>query len=203
MNANRPQAASHIGLAGYMGSGKSTIAGLLTRGGYVVIDADREAKGVMEHSTDVRAKLADTFGDDVLSTEGIDFRALGAKVFQDLENLRKLNTIAHPPLLEHLRAKLESLADKKTVLDAALLPLWNHEAWFAQLWWVDCNRETRLQRVHAKTGLPQDTIRRRMDKQEQLYAPPPSPPWIRIVNDGDLPHLEETVAALLGAPAKS
>lgn len=180
-----------------MGSGKTTVAGLLEQRGYVVIDADREAKGVMERSAEIRARLADAFGAGVLADDSIDFPALGAKVFERFENLRTLNAIVHPPLLDYLAAILESHSEQKVVLDAALLPLWNNESWFHRLWWVDCDRDTRLRRVCAKTGLPEEAVRRRMDMQERLFAPPPSPPWTYVANTGNHSQLQATIEQLL------
>ena len=112
-----------VGIAGYMGSGKSTAAGMLAQRGAVIIDADREAKRLMAEESGLRRKILDTFGNSIAEGGGISFRALGTIVFSAKEELLQLNTLVHPPLIERLKGLLEKNGQANCILDAALIPL--------------------------------------------------------------------------------
>ena len=56
-----------IGLTGLTGAGKSTVAQKLMAYGCYHIDADKVAKNVINNSKDVKNKLKERFGDDVVN----------------------------------------------------------------------------------------------------------------------------------------
>ena len=73
-----------IGLTGGIGSGKSTVAGLLAARGAQVVDADRIAREVVEPGTPGLEAVVAAFGSGVLTPEGaLDRPALAAVVFAD------------------------------------------------------------------------------------------------------------------------
>ncbi|MBJ7454104.1 MAG: dephospho-CoA kinase, partial [Blastococcus sp.] len=90
-----------IGLTGGIGSGKSTVAGLLASRGAVVVDADRIAREVVEPGTPGLAAVAEAFGEGVLAADGsLDRPALAAIVFSDPEARARLDGIVHPLVRE-------------------------------------------------------------------------------------------------------
>ena len=58
-----------IGLTGGMGTGKSTVAGIIQRLGYNVINADEIAHNVLESSSPAYAKIVDLFGSEILDAQ--------------------------------------------------------------------------------------------------------------------------------------
>ena len=74
-------ALTRIGVAGYMGSGKSTCAKYLSRGGGAVIDADSFAKDMMSSSPTIKKSLSESFGNGVVLEGRILFDVLGGVVF--------------------------------------------------------------------------------------------------------------------------
>lgn len=95
-----------IGLAGGIGSGKSTVAGLFAELGARVIDADRLNHEVLE-TPEVRAALRSEFGDSAATAEGgTDRGALRRIVRDDPEALRRLEGIVHPRIAERTEALL-------------------------------------------------------------------------------------------------
>jgi dephospho-CoA kinase len=196
MSRARTGSPGRIGLAGYMGSGKSTVATFLASRGYRVIEADQEAKQLMQRDAAVLQALRRAFGDEACDGSSVRFERLAPIVFGDRDAMATLNRIVHPPLLGYLEQRIGGAG--KVALDAALLPLWNNQGLFDALWWVEAPREERLERLARRTGLDRETLLTRMQLQESMVAQPPRPPWVAIVNDDGPEELEQAVAALLG-----
>jgi dephospho-CoA kinase len=113
-----------IGLTGGIGSGKSTVAGMLVERGAVLIDADEVAREVVEPGRAAHAKVVERFGDDVVAADGcLDRAAIAAIVFDDPRALADLNAIVHPEVRADIATRLASLSggDHVVVLDIPLL----------------------------------------------------------------------------------
>jgi dephospho-CoA kinase len=75
-------AAALIGLTGGIGSGKSTVAGMLAELGACVIDADRVGHDVYRPGSEGFRRVHEAFGAEVVAGDGtIDRQVLGARVF--------------------------------------------------------------------------------------------------------------------------
>ena len=114
-----------IGLTGGIASGKSTIANWLIKNDYTVIDADKSARKVVESGGEAYFKIVDQFGKDVIAENGtIDRAKLGALIFGDETERKKLNAIIHPAVRQDmLTQKDEAIANGKQtiILDIPLL----------------------------------------------------------------------------------
>lgn len=175
-----------IAIAGYMGSGKSTCSKFLAGLGGMIIDADREAKLIMNRSEEIKDSLGKTFGSDTVVMGEIRYSLLGNIVFNTVGAIEKLNHIVHPPLIKHLKDRVESNSDKIVVLDAALIPLWRIESWFDYRLWVDADFEVRLHRLYhlrSKGGIEMHEYARRMKIQEELFQKPSKDLWDYILNE--------------------
>lgn len=189
-----------IGIAGYMGSGKTTCSKIVASYGFALIDVDHEAKLLMERERTMQAALQATFGPQVVTADGVDFSALGKVVFASVDRLVQLNTIVHPPLLQQLKSILEMQGKKSAVvMDAALLPLWQLENWFDMCLWVTASAPQRLQRLLARDRcLSEAVVQQRMKLQEQTLVPPSNQLWRYIENESDVAALERTVRMVTG-----
>jgi dephospho-CoA kinase len=88
-----------VGLTGSLGSGKSTVAGILRELGAQVIEADELGRVLMEPGQRVYAEIVQTFGPEVVGADGRLNRPLLAKLaFQD-GRLQQLNAIVHPAVI--------------------------------------------------------------------------------------------------------
>lgn len=190
-----------IGVAGYMGAGKSTAARLLVpsagQGGQVIIDADKEAKLFMTADTAVRQQLVTEFGSSIIDKNGLSFSALGRIVFCSHEKLLKLNAIVHPPFVEHLYGLLERQRSHIVVLDAALLPLWHIESLFDTCLWIHASVKIRLDRLlRSRNDCNEPSLINRMRLQEEILHVPDGPPWIKVDNGGSVGRLAETLGTI-------
>src|SRR4030081_3107633 len=95
-----------VGLTGGIGTGKSTVSGLLRQMGATVIDADEATRAVQARGTDGLRRLVDEFGPDVLTPDGdLDRARLADVAFRDPEARRRLNAIVHPLVGQWMAAR--------------------------------------------------------------------------------------------------
>ena len=119
----------NIGITGSIACGKSTVSDYLITKGYTIIDADKLGHVALT-SNDVKRKLAEKFGENILENNEISREKLGKLVFGNDDNLKILNSIIHPKIKELILKLQEEHKDEDLVfLDIALL----YEANFVDL----------------------------------------------------------------------
>lgn len=157
-----------IGLAGGVGSGKSSVARELQTLGCVVSDSDTEAKACLLRPA-VRSMLVERWGEGVLGPDGeVDRSSVARIVFGDASERAWLESVIHP-LLKEMREGLLDLAEtdgaKGFVIDAPLLFEAGLDAECDAVIFVDCPREVRLRRVSASRGWDAAELDRREKAQ--------------------------------------
>ncbi len=113
-----------VGLTGGIGSGKSTVAGMLAERGAVVIDADRLARDAVAPGTAGFDAVRSRFGDAVIASDGaLDRAALARIVFADGEARAALEAIVHPEVRRRIAETVAAHAgtDDVVVVDSPLL----------------------------------------------------------------------------------
>jgi len=159
-----------FGLTGGVASGKSTVAGMFAELGAKVIDADRLGHEVIRPPLPAYHEIVRHFGFEILDPQGeIDRKRLGAIVFSDPQELRYLNSIVHPRVIERVEQLVTAyhLQDSRAVVlvEAAL----HYEAGiadrFAKMLVAWCRPGQQLERLIAKTGLPREEAERRIAAQ--------------------------------------
>jgi dephospho-CoA kinase len=181
-----------VGMAGMMGSGKSTVARAFEDLGAVKIDADQVGKALLEDDA-IKARIVEAFGESVLGAGGeINTYRLGEAAFADGASATKLNDITRGPLVGEIMARVEDLRGSADVIvvDAALLPEWGGHAWLDFLIVVDSDEETCVRRLAERSRFDEDAARARMACQlsredKKRYAD------LVISNDGSEQDLVE------------
>lgn len=114
-----------IALTGGIASGKSTIARRLAARGAIIVDADQIVRDVQAPGSPVLRRIAERFGDDVITADGeLDRPALGARVFGQPEQLAALNSIVHPAVrAESQRRFDEALGEDEQAIVVYDVPL--------------------------------------------------------------------------------
>ncbi len=185
-----------VGLTGNIGSGKSTVAQMLSERGSTIIDADVLARSAVERGTPAFDKIVKRWGDAVLSPDGhLDRASLRRIVFADNAQLEELNQIVHPEV-ERLRARLVDQARKRgdaiVVCDIPLLFERHMTDRFDRIILVDASRAVRLERLVKDRGL------RETEAMEMIAAQMPAElkraraDYV-LDNDGTLGQLERRV----------
>jgi dephospho-CoA kinase len=155
-----------IGLTGGIGSGKSTVAGMLAAKGAAVIDADAISRSLTASGGRAMAAIAQTFGPHMVDAQGaMDRQAMRDVVFQNPQAKQALEAIIHP-LVSQLTAEQAQAAvqsgHRVLVFDVPLL-VESGERWRKQVdrvIVVDCDAQTQRQRVMARSGLAAEEIDR-------------------------------------------
>ena len=154
-----------IGLTGGIGSGKSTVARYINSKGIPVYIADDEAR-LLTDSVEVKDKIVATFGDKILNNGILDRKILSEIVFNNAENLQKLNSIVHPAVREHFMNWLKLHQNNAYVVkEAAIL--------FESGSYKDCDiiisveapQEVRIERVMLRDGTSREAVEARMRNQ--------------------------------------
>ncbi len=113
-----------IGLTGNIGSGKSTAANFFKELGYTVISADLLAREILQKK-EIVEKIVASFGEQVLVQGKIQPTLLAEVVFQNKENVKKMNAISHPEIqkisLERIKMLYKKNEKVKIIYDAPLL----------------------------------------------------------------------------------
>jgi dephospho-CoA kinase len=187
--------ALRVGLTGGIGSGKSTVAGMLADRGAVVVDADAIARALVEPGQPALAEIVERFGPGVLRADGtLDRPGLAALVFPDPEALAALDAIMHPRIAARsaeLLAQAEAAGALVVVYDMPLLVEQGLAGGFDVVLVVLAAPEVRLRRL-ADRGIPAADATERMARQatdEQRRAAAD----LVIENDGDLAALADQV----------
>lgn len=115
-----------VGLTGGIGSGKSTVAGLLASHGAEVVDVDALGREIIAPGGAAVAPVLARFGEALRGADGgIDRPALAQIVFNDPDELAALNEISHPAINDLLDERIEAIAAagaaEVVVLDMAVL----------------------------------------------------------------------------------
>ena len=112
-----------VGLSGGIGSGKSTVAGMLAAKGAVVVDADRIAHELLAPGGAAVAAVGARFGPGVLGPDGgVDRAALRGVVVADPQARRDLEAITHPLIYAEIVRRIgDAPPGAVVVIDAALL----------------------------------------------------------------------------------
>lgn len=184
-----------VALTGGIGSGKSTVAGLLAAHGAVVVDLDEIARAVVEPGTPALAALAERFGPGVLTPDGrLDRPALAALAFADDESRRALNDITWPAIGAEAERRIRAAGDEEIVVcDTPLLVESDGVGSrpYAAIVVVEAPRELRLDRLEQR-GLTRADAEARMaaqatDEERRAVA------THVVANGGELAALEARV----------
>jgi dephospho-CoA kinase len=156
-----------VGLTGGIGAGKSTVSELLAARGAVIVDADAIVRELQAPGGAIVSRLADRFGDGVVSADGsLDRAAVAAIVFHDEQALEDLNAIVHPAVREEMarRVDAERDTDHVVVLDIPLLTE-NPRKDLAAVLVVDVPIDVAVERLVASRGMDETDARARIASQ--------------------------------------
>jgi dephospho-CoA kinase len=156
-----------VGLTGGIGAGKSTVSELLAARGAVIVDADAIVRELQAPGGAIVSRLADRFGDGVVSADGsLDRAAVAAIVFHDEQALEDLNAIVHPAVREEMarRVDVERDTDHVVVLDIPLLTE-NPRKDLAAVLVVDVPIDVAVERLVASRGMDETDARARIASQ--------------------------------------
>ena len=186
-----------VGLTGGIGSGKSAAADEFARLGAAVVDTDRIAHELTESGGAAIAALERIFGKDMIGPSGaMDRRKMRERVFADAAAKKALEAVLHPMIRDESRRRIQAAQAPYVVHVVPLLvESADYRGRVDRVLVVDCPEALQIERVRARSALPEADVRAIMASQatpaERLAAADDV-----IDNSGTLDALRKQVAAL-------
>ncbi len=195
-----------IGLTGGIGSGKSTVAALLTRRGATVVDADAISRAATATGGHAIPALAAAFGSDCIQSDGaMDRERMRSIVFSSQQARERLEHIIHPIVgAEISRQTNDAMARGARCVVVEIPLLVESGRWRAllhRILTIDCSIDQQVRRVVRRSGMAESDARRiiaaQASRESRLSASD-----LVIQNDHDsmipLQHQVDRVADFLG-----
>lgn len=158
-----------IGLTGSIASGKSTVAKMIQSYNLPIVDADQVARQVVEPGSPTLLKIAEVFGQDVISEDGTMNRAkVGNLIFHDETKRQQLNAIIHPAIREEMirqRDEFISYGEKNVFMDIPLLFESKLEHFVEKIIVVSVTEDVQLERLMERNGLTEEEAKARIATQ--------------------------------------
>ena len=182
-----------IGFTGPTGAGKTSALRALERLGGLVLDCDAVYHELLRTDEALRGAITDAFGPVFGADGALDRQKLGTAVFGDPAAMEKLNAIIFDRLPRDLLRRINDSDAPLIGIDAINLV----ESGLSRL----CRRtvavlapaETRVRRIMARDGIPEDYARLRVQAQkpDEFYRAHCTDV---LVNDAAAPDVFETIA---------
>ncbi len=191
-----------IGLTGGLATGKSTVSQILRTRGFAVIDADALVRKLTADHSPVLQDLRRGFGDGIFSSEfSLDRKKLAQVVFQNPDQLKKLEEILHPKVRQQMLVEKEKFRDEgraSAFYDVPLLFEKNLEKDFDAVVLVYCSPSEQVRRMQLRDGWSDSEIQARMNAQIPIDAKKPRAQFV-IDNSGTVAELENKIDEMLKA----
>ncbi len=155
-----------IGLTGGIGAGKSTVASIFKVLGVPVFDADATAKNILNTDLFLREQVISAFGSETYKNGLLDRKYLATLVFNNSEQLAKLNALVHPATIAAMEKWAFGFTDRPYIIkEAALLfEAGTHEG-LDYIIGVTAPVELRMTRVMARDHVLREEVLSRMQHQ--------------------------------------
>lgn len=168
----KPSQTVVLGLTGGIATGKSSVATVFHDRDIPVIDADQVAREVVEPDSLALSQIAATFGTAMIQPDGtLDRHALGQRVFNDEDELNKLNAITSPAIHKAVKKRVAAYRRKHTplvVFDAPTLFEGDYAYDVDVIMVVALDTAAQLQRLMARDSMSETDARSRINSQLPL-----------------------------------
>ncbi len=186
-----------VGLTGGIGSGKSAAADEFARLGATVVDSDVIAHELTQAGGAAIPEVERLFGSRVIGPSGAMDRAMvRARVFADPAAKKALEALLHPMIRDESRRRIAAAKGPYVVhVVPLLIESHDYRTRVDRVLVVDCPEELQIERVRARSRLPEPEVRAILASQatraERLAAADDV-----IDNSGTVDALRRQVAAL-------
>ena len=185
-----------VGLTGGIGSGKTAVSDLFQDLGITIVDADLASRVVVEKGREELNKIAEHFGEDILTSDGeLDRAKLREVIFNSEEEKLWLESLLHPAIASQIQKELDSSRSPYTILVSPLLLETNQKNYCSTVLVVDVPVETQIERTSKRDNVSEEQIKSiiasQIDRDSRLEQADEV-----ILNDGSIQHLESKVQEL-------
>jgi len=156
-----------IGITGGIGSGKSTVARIIQDSCYLVLDADNIAKEILLNDKGVKQLIKSAFGQESFSGDKLNKDFLATSVFSSVDNVRKINSIVHPPTIKIIDELMNKELENKDLVfvEAALIFESEMDEILDHVLLVTSPEELRIERIINRDSTSESKVLQRMKYQ--------------------------------------
>lgn len=153
-----------VGITGGIGSGKSTACNMFRNLGIPIFTADEVGKKILNEDKAVKKQVIHLFGEDMYTSEGkIDRPRMAQLVFNDPNELEKLNEIVHPKINETFEEWVEENSKAPYVLkEAAILLETGNYHTLDKVINVFASKAQRIERIKKRDQVSEADVLKRM-----------------------------------------
>lgn len=162
-----------IGITGGIASGKSTFSTILREKGYIVIDADKISRSLIEKGSIEYKKIIEKFGNRILDRYGnINRKLLAKKIFEDKSSKKDLEDILHPPIFKEIKRLIDIYKKSKDIIfvDIPLLyekkdKLYEYDIHLDEVWLIYVDKDTQIRRLIDRDKIDLEGALKKIDAQ--------------------------------------
>lgn len=190
-----------VGLTGGIGSGKSTASKFFEKLGAFILDADKEAKNLLEKNEIVQHEVISEFGTDIINATGkVDKNKLARVAFQDVDHQRRLNSVVHPYIYDLIDKTFDKvLSDGKYdvfIIDAAMIYESGYDIHLDYIIVITAQLKNRMERALARKTLTREEILKRIEFQWPEEEKVGMADFV-IHNDGTEKELNDNIKSII------
>jgi len=175
-------------LTGGIATGKSSVAELFKKDGFVVIDADRVAHNMLDKHQD---KIAELFGLEYIKDAKVNRKLLGTLIFSDPKEKLRLEGVLHPLIFEEIKkqSKEQDKLKKPYLID---IPLFFESKRYVieKSIVVYTPRDKQLERLIERDSSSKEEAEKRINSQIDIEEKKQLATYI-IDNSQDKKHLQQ------------
>ena len=186
-----------IGLSGGIGSGKSTVAGILAKMGYPVFYSDQEAKRLYDENPLLQKQLVALFGPAIYRDGQINKAFLAQQLFSNAELKAQVTALVHPLVRKAFEVWAQQQTSDLIFNEAAILFETGAYKDFDATVLVMAPIETRIERVQKRDLISREAVLQRIANQWPDSKKMNLTTYI-ITNDGQplLQQIEDVISKL-------
>ena len=154
-----------IGLTGGIGVGKTYVSKIFQKMGIPIFNADEQAKKCMVDDANLKAAVQLAFGENMYLKGVLQKEELAKIVFNNSENLAKLNALVHPIVKQKFEDWCSLQSTSMVIKEAAILFESDAHLGLDTVVCVSSPENLRTERVQKRDGSSVEQIQSRMSKQ--------------------------------------
>lgn len=184
-----------LGIAGFIGSGKTTAGSFFQQKGAFFIEADKVVNDLYLPGHDGYLKVIHYFGKDFLNKKGmLDRKKLAKFVFSDIHKLKILNFLLHPLVTNEVQKILDQVKNHFIVLEATYFEKKHLGRLINELLWIECPLQ-----ILQKYGLQKEGMT--YEKFDQIFKTQSRPAHVdyTVVNNGSKKIFRQQIERLFAS----
>ena len=155
-----------LGITGGSGTGKTTVSKMFEQHGIYRIDADIVAREIAAKGEKALSEIKNVFGEGVINSDGsLNRKALAKIVFNNEQDLLKLNQITHKYINARIDFLLKSCTSEWAIIDAAALIESGINRKCDKVLAVTADFDVRKKRIVERDGIDEESAAERINAQ--------------------------------------